>query len=76
MFFIAFSIEDALNISNIFHLWVFIFINVSLKYTHLQDEIKFYNNAKMREKRKNEQSGLVGHLLPIHVCFFQFLLQS
>ena len=72
MFFIAFSIESALNISNIFHLWIFIFINMSLKYTHLQDEIKFFNNAKMREKRKTEQSGLVGHLLPIHAAEMYF----
>ncbi len=72
MFFVAFSIESVLNISNIFHLWIFIFINMSLKYTHLQDEIKFFNNAKMREKRKNEQSGLVGHLLPIHAAEMYF----
>jgi len=71
IFFIRYGIEGELGIANVFYFWIFIIAILIQKYIHIKDELRFFKNIRLREKRKVEQSELVGQLLPLHVtlCF-------
>ena len=68
-FFVSFGIKDYLEIESIFFFCVFVIINIIQVYVYLRHQIKFYNSLQIREKKKIEQSSLVGQLLPPHVPF-------
>jgi len=76
IFFISFGVEGKLNISNVFYFWIFLIANLIQKYIHIKDELRFYKNIRLREKRKIEQSGLVGQLLPLHVIIWLIFIKN
>lgn len=65
-FFIGYGISDNLTLDNVYFIILFIFCNLPQVHSYISNTVKFYNSYQKREKKKIEQSTLVGQLLPPH----------
>jgi len=68
IFFVVYGIKGILDIQNIFFFFTFMLANLMHVFLYFRMNIKFYNSLQLREKRKQEQSGLVSQLLPVHAA--------
>lgn len=66
-FFIGYGISGILTLDNVYFIILFINCNLPQVHSYISNTVKFYNSYQKREKKKIEQSTLVGQLLPPHV---------